>query len=895
MRVKSLLEIPSLMLRNVFLSAICFLITTAFTAYAGGVRGFVKDEKGEPLAYTTIFVKQTGSGTTTNVNGEYEIVLAAGHYELVYQYLGYETVTQQVDISTGFVEVNVTLKTQVTVLQTVTVKAGTEDPAYTIMRKTIAKAQYHLQQLDSYSARVYIKGSGQLKDYPWLAKRQLEKEGIEKGRVFVSESISDIKYTRPGKFEEKVISIRSDGNDNNTSPNPYIFGSFYEPEVAETISPLSPKAFSYYKFEYMGTFKDRDYEVSRIKVIPRSKGDDVIDGVIYIVENWWAIHSMDIHTTKLGIDVNIKAVYAPIEDKAWMPVSHRFKVDGKVFGFEFEFNYLATVSDYKIQLNPELYVDSEKMEVIDEKIEKEQAKEIEEKFKTSSKKQQAKQDQTKQLEKRLSEGKEITRKELNTIIKEYEKAEVSQLEAPEIISNTNFEIDSGAYKKDSTYWASVRPVPLTKDEVKGYQKSDSLAEISRKKEAGDTLKDSKHKGFQPWDVLIGDNYKISKHSNFKIYFPMPGFNTVDGWNFNYKVSFGTILQDTNKTRLSITPVFRYAFSREEPSGYLNFSMRNKKYRLELQGGRFIKQYNPDEPILPIVNSFMTLFLEKNLMKIYERDYLDLTFRRKINPYFTINTDWSWAKRRELFNTTDFKIINRDDIEGYTPNRPVSEELSDTSFPEHTAFIGSIGFTARPWIKYTIRNGHQNEVPNSSPIITFDYRKGFDNVFESSVDFDQIELGIKHGFKIGIRGNVDIALRGGLFLNSDKMYFMDYKHFQGNKTPFITNDPVGSFRLLEYYNFSTSDKYFAGNFHYQFRKFLITNIPLVRLAGIRENIFVNYLATPTSKNYTEVGYSIDGILRIFRLEAAASFQDGKYLDYGFRIGIASYITANFSDN
>ena len=74
MRVKSLLEIPSLMLRNVFLSAICFLITTGFTAHAGGVRGFVKDEKGEPLAYTTIFVKQTGSGTTTNVNGEYEIV-----------------------------------------------------------------------------------------------------------------------------------------------------------------------------------------------------------------------------------------------------------------------------------------------------------------------------------------------------------------------------------------------------------------------------------------------------------------------------------------------------------------------------------------------------------------------------------------------------------------------------------------------------------------------------------------------------------------------------------------------------------------------------------------------------------------------------------------------------
>ena len=126
-----------------------------------------------------------------------------------------------------------------------------------------------------------------------------------------------------------MISIRSDGKDNNTSPNQYIFGSFYEPEIAETISPLSPKAFSYYKFEYQGTFKDRNYEVSRIKVIPRSKGDNVVEGMIYLVEDWWSIHSMDIYTTKLGISVNIKAVYAPIDDKAWMPVNHRFKAEGK--------------------------------------------------------------------------------------------------------------------------------------------------------------------------------------------------------------------------------------------------------------------------------------------------------------------------------------------------------------------------------------------------------------------------------------------------------------------------------------------------------------------------------------------------------------------------------------
>jgi len=178
---------------------------------------------------------------------------------------------------------------------------------------------------------------------------------------------------------------------------------------------------------------------------------------------------------------------------------------------------------------------------------------------------------------------------------------------------------------------------------------------------------------------------------------------------------------------------------------------------------------------------------------------------------------------------------------------------------------------------------------------FDYRKGIKSALGSDVDFDHIEAGIKHRFSLGVRGNVFMNLRGGAFLNNNKMYFMDYKHFLGNQTPFITNDPAATFRLLDYYAHSTPDKYFAGNMYYQFRKFLVTRFPFVRMTGIRENIFVNYLATPSSNNYTEVGYAIDGILRLFRLEAAASFQNGAYKDYGFRIGIASYLTINFSDN
>src|SRR3546814_6903229 len=75
----------------------------------------------------------------------------------------------------------------------------------------VCSSDLHRNVLDAYTARVYIKGAGQLKDYPWLARNALEKEGIEKDRVYISESISEIKFARPNKFEEKVISIRSDG------------------------------------------------------------------------------------------------------------------------------------------------------------------------------------------------------------------------------------------------------------------------------------------------------------------------------------------------------------------------------------------------------------------------------------------------------------------------------------------------------------------------------------------------------------------------------------------------------------------------------------------------------------------------------------------------------------
>ncbi|MEM7107322.1 MAG: DUF5686 and carboxypeptidase regulatory-like domain-containing protein [Bacteroidota bacterium] len=844
--------------------------------FSTGIRGKITGDDGQLLAFATIYVKEVGTGTAANAEGYYELNLAPGTYTIVYQYIGYGSLTKVAEISDQWIELDVELATQVVVLKDIEVRAGKEDPAYTIMRKAIAKSKFHIQQVDRYTAKVYIKGTGQLKDSPFFLRKALEKEGIDEDRVFISESVSEVEYIRPNTYNEKVISIRSSGEDKNGSPNGYVYGSFYEPEIANSVSPLSPRAFSYYRFVYDGTYRDRGYEISKINVIPRSKGDNVFQGKIEIVEDYWSLYSVDLKTTKLGINFDVKQIYEPIQAHVWLPITHDFSVDGKVLGFEFEAKYLATVSDYQVEVNPDLDVD---IEVIDEKVEKELAEKLEEQVKTK---------EGGELQNMMASGKELTRKQLRKVIREYEKAELEESKEPEVIENRSFKVDSTAHNSDSLYWQTIRPIPLTQLEVKGYSKTDSISRAERLESEGDTLKTNKKRATRLLDPIFGNFYKLADRTHLRLHGISGAFNTVDGFDLNTRVSFTKTIKNENKNWLRTGATARYAFSRERFNGFYDvrydFGESRNRSSLRAEAGRYIEQFNSDEPIHPIVNSLMSLLLERNFMKIYEQDYVKLSFRQEFADKLNLQANFSHAHRRQLFNNSRYRLIDRSG-DGYTPNAPVSDELPDTSFPTHQAsvFTGSVDY--RPWLKFRVNNGRRYAINNSSPTFSLIYKQGVDDLLDSDVDFSFIEAGYRHTFKIGIRGIVDVSAKVGTFLTDDQLFFMDYKHFLGNQTPFSTTDPVGSFRLLEYYQFSTTNDYFTGSLHYQFRKFLITQMPLVRLSGVRESFFANYLAADTSNNYTELGYGINYIFRVFRVEAVTSFENGEYKDFGVRLGIA----------
>ena len=892
------------------MKALIFFLFLLMTCWIGllaqGIEGTVTDMEGIPLPYASIYIEDLRKGTAANEDGAYRLPLPSGNYRITFQYLGFSAQTQEVRIRNQFVEIDVQMNSEPIELSEVTVAGDREDPAYTIMRKAIAKAKYHSQQIDEYTAKSYIKGAGRLKGVPGLFRKRIEKElkkeGIDSTTAFVTESVSEIHYKRPNQFKEKVISIRTIGDDNNTSPASFISSSFYEAEVSGAVSPLSPRAFAYYRFEFLGEISDRGHLINKIKVTPRSRGDNLFEGVIYIVDQVWSIHSLDLFTYVWGIKFQINQIYAPIVAKAWLPVNNIFDVTGSVFGFKFEYQYFANISDYNITLNPELDFQPE---IIDDKLFKEEAKAADAKLEKSA--------ESSALEK-LSSGQELSRKELRKLLNEYEKQEQKEFEQDTmkgVYSVTSFKIDSNAQIKDSLFWDSIRPIPLTMYEVKGYRVMDSIAiaEVQEEaEEAGDTLSlnasgeanfSTRSKSdFEIQDLLFGANYKLGESTRLELQGPLGAmqFNTVDGFHSEYGLRFYG--NRDRKLRWSTNPKVRYAFARKKVSyrllNSLRFGKRDRSWRIRMDGGKHVFQLNPDNPIEPAVNTFWSLLFEQNYMKVFEKDFGLTHLTKELSDKVKLDLGFEYGRHTPLRNHSDYVVFDNNK-RNYTSNIPYNIELGDTEFSRYNSFTFSAGLELEPWTRYRIRNGRRIKIANTSPVIRLNYRQAIPDLFSSETEFNNLELSYRHDIKFAAGTVINLKILGGVHPGNDVMFFPDYKHFAGNKLPFAMADPVGSFRLLDYYTFSTQRSYLNAHVHYQFRKFLVTQSPFARLAGIRESLFVNALETRHADHYMELGYGLNYIFRVFRIEAVTSFQDFKFQDWGIRIGLAANLETLFGDD
>ncbi len=854
-----------------FKSLVLFILifTNVWTSLAdSGVRGSIKNTKGEALSFASIIIKGSNKGTMANEDGLFEIALAPGTHTLIFQYLSHKTLEKQVTVQEDYQQLNIVLEEQSVSLAEVKFSAKQEDPSYTIMRKAISMARLHALEVSSYTARTYVKGSGKVSNVSGMMKllagKKLEKElGLKLGQTYVLESINDISFTQPNVLKEKIVSARSNFPPRlqQSSGNVIVFArtNFYNPKVIgnSMISPLSPHAFAYYRFVYEGMFTDKGVQVNKIRLTPKTSGEDVFEGTINIIEDTWALHSLDLRYSDGNGSYTLKQLLAPFND-VWMPVYMDAGFDFDAFGIEAQGRYVTNVRNYDLKVNPKYH---QQPVVIDEKIDKAEAKAL----------------KTQKVDKSTAlKQQQLTRKQLSKIIKNLEKEDKNtrkaQQEDVSIARDYTLDIDSLSTKRSNDFWNTERQVPLTTLEVQGYVQADSMNKANEEKVKKDSIKNLPK--FKWPHLLTGHTYNYGKRDNlygyprtFSLSYP-GGINAVEGYYVDAVLKY----TQRNKlvSRLELTGDLRYSINRDAVYGTAE-AMYIKHYtQWGIKGGQMVYQVNEQQPITALGNVLYTMLGELNYMKLYQKNFINLSFRHQFSPKFTFLTDAEFAQRNPLDNSNIKPWIDVKD-RTFEPNIPVIAEANGNNFASHHTLIWQTAFTLRPWAKTNKFNGREFIANYRNPIFRFRNRM----TVGGDAPFHKVEAEYEQTFDMNTWGDLHVWVQGGGFIKKPSN-ILDYKHFNGGQILLRRDELFNAFRNLPYYQYSTAGNYVEAHVQEDFRSLLLTQSKLLRLYGLKESLFVNYLHVPNQQlHYTEVGYGLVGIGKFFGLEVVSNFYNNTY--------------------
>ncbi len=808
-----------------------FFILISFSSFSQTftISGKITDGQNKPVPFASIYIKNTTRGTSANSEGEYGLLLKPGTYEVQYKAVGYKQQSRKVELTKNQA-VDIVLQTETYQLNDVVVKSGGEDPAYAIVRKAIKARKGHLNEVDAYTCEVYIKGLQKLLAAPkrflgfdvQKATREMGLDSNRRGIVYLSESESKYSFKRPDNVHEELISSKVSG---------------------------SNQAFSY------------------------NRASDIQVNFYQNIQNWGGL--------------SLRPLVSPIADNAM------FYYNYKYIGFTTENG--ETVD--KIKVIPKrgydacfqgyIYIleDSWRLYGLDLFITKKQNINFVDTLKVSEQFFPV----SRQAWMPSSVKFEFTGGLLGFKIGGYFISVYKDYDLNPTLNKKDFKevmrVTKGSNKKDSTYWANERPVPLTDEEKTDYEKKAILAKKRESKPYLDSL-DKVNNKFS----LLSLTYKSYRHANryeheyynLDAILPSIRFNTVQGVNFNYGASFSKLIDSINNKYLTVGARAGYGFSDKRFTGDIYAGIPAGEYNLGFSAGSEVVDLNYYTPMSPLINTVYSLFERQNYEKLYQKQYLSASASRRITGGWMASGYVEWADRKALTNTSNYSFFSPGN-HNYTSNNPFSPNSDIPMFADNQSFKINLRTTYDFSDKYETYPTGRRYLPSKYPTIGLSYTKGIKSIFGSDVDYDLLTADVsKSNINAGVLGRTSFFIGAGKFLNNSSLFYPDYKQFQGNQVLF-SHTGINSFLLLNYYTNSTYTKYIEGHVEQNFSGFFLNKIPLIRKLKLQEIVDVNYLSTPALKNYTELGIGIQYLN--FRLMYGKSYNSGSNTNSAVRIGVS----------
>ena len=356
--------------------------------------------------------------------------------------------------------------------------------------------------------------------------------------------------------------------------------------------------------------------------------------------------------------------------------------------------------------------------------------------------------------------------------------------------------------------------------------------------------------------------------------------------------------------LELEALGRRSFGLNRNTGYLKLRYKTDSFDLQLANGDYISQFNPDNTISPEMNSLATLLLKNNQMKIFRKEFWSLSMINRFSSRFYLKALIESSRQSQMDNTTGYYWVNYLG-RTFSSNNPTNKENLKEGFDTHNSFVTQVQLAFRPFLSYSYVNSLRVSEWGSSPLVIFKYRAGWPNVFKSNISFQLMELSYIQNISLSPWVKTGFILNTGTFIGDKPVYFQDYKHFNGGLNLVQTGDMLATHRLVGYYqNLSSGANQrlninhyaysTAGNYVEALSQFQFTNLWLKPLLGfkkayVKELLIANaYYINNQNLFYNEIGYGLDGVMKVLRLEAIANFNNGQFNYVGLRLNINSRI-------
>jgi hypothetical protein len=802
---------------------ICFLIFTfIFLSHANAtvVSGFIKNEQQQALSFASVLIKNKNLGTTANAEGFYKIDLKPGKYTIICEHIGYASIQKEIEVGNEPVELNFILLPRNYNLNSVTVRAGSEDPAYGIIRKTIKARPKYQDEYKRFQCEVYLKGRFNTRNYPKkILGQEVDFEDGDTSKrktIFLSETVAQ--YSVDGKKQKiEVLSTKVSGDKNGYGfSNPQII-SFYEENISMGglnprgfVSPIADNALNYYNYKFRGTFYENGIEVSRIEVLPKRLYEPLFRGYINIIENSWRIHSVDLALVKeqqlqLCDTLLIQQMYVQ-QAGNWFLRQQVLYPTIKILGFDL-FGSFVQVYD-KFDLDP--------------------------KFKKG------------------------------------------------YFDNTILKFQDSSNKKTIEYWDTARPIPLLNDEIADYKKKDSLEKKREDPAYLDSL-DKKSNKYNLSDFLITgktfSNRKKKSSLTVGSVMKVASYNTVEGIVVNFDPRY--VKNYEGRRSLTIQPTFRYGFSNQRFNADITSSYSfGKKYitYISVAGGSRVFQFNNANPISALGNTVSTLIWKMNWLKLYEAKHFNLNFVKGLGDGLTLTTGFEFQDREPLENTS-FETWSKSD-QPFTPNYPT--EITSQNIPHHQASVATVAINWQPGARYIELPDRKINIGSKLPTFNLSVSKGINSFLGSDVDFTKWRLGITDNLNLKLGGALRYNIAAGGFLSADKIFVPDYKHFLG--TGYTVSAPyLQGFQLMPFYGLSNKeDVYLESHIEYHLNGLITNKLPLLRKWNWFFVVGGNGLNFSSGKYYYEAFFSIENILKVLRVDFIQAVGNNGFQNSGIRV-------------